>query len=99
MRISDWSSDVCSSDLFAESLGEGRVLGGGQRPEAEGAVDVNPGAGAPRPLDDLGSRIEAARVHVAGLDADDGGAGDGGQSVGAQAPLPVRLDPPHPLAP
>src|SRR3546814_7092808 len=27
MRISDWSSDVCSSDLFAEALGGGEVDG------------------------------------------------------------------------
>src|SRR3546814_7056310 len=27
MRISDWSSDVCSSDLFAASCRQGRALG------------------------------------------------------------------------
>src|SRR3546814_2201002 len=27
MRISDWSSDVCSSDLFGRGLGEGEVAG------------------------------------------------------------------------
>src|SRR3546814_1220860 len=30
MRISDWSSDVCSSDLNYESAGLERVLRGGQ---------------------------------------------------------------------
>src|SRR3546814_20195093 len=50
MRISDWSSDVCSSDLFlgAGQLGDGRRLAGARRrlaglpariaPEAEGAL-------------------------------------------------------------
>src|SRR3546814_8431623 len=33
MRISDWSSDVCSSDLaIARPPGRGRVHGGGRRP-------------------------------------------------------------------
>src|SRR3546814_13234460 len=31
MRISDWSSDVCSSDLNAAGAGSGRASGRGQR--------------------------------------------------------------------
>src|SRR3546814_14340057 len=31
MRISDWSSDVCSSDLFADRILVGRRLRGGER--------------------------------------------------------------------
>src|SRR3546814_19588964 len=34
MRISDWSSDVCSSDLFVEILQDGQGLG-----EHDAAVD------------------------------------------------------------
>src|SRR3546814_3945947 len=34
MRISDWSSDVCSSDLFVEAAGEHPVIGGRIRPVA-----------------------------------------------------------------
>src|SRR3546814_18225918 len=36
MRISDWSSDVCSSDLRQLGGGEGDEIGGGQRPEVTG---------------------------------------------------------------
>src|SRR3546814_14627341 len=41
MRISDWSSDVCSSDLLAPSdqpVGECRILVGEQRGGEEGGV-------------------------------------------------------------
>src|SRR3546814_13941352 len=43
MRISDWSSDVCSSDLHARQKGYGSVLGGrdiGRRHIARHGVDV-----------------------------------------------------------
>src|SRR3546814_15328284 len=48
MRISDWSSDVCSSDLFAQPLdhGEQRIVGGDRRvdpqPPARQAHDRHP---------------------------------------------------------
>src|SRR5207248_2619331 len=40
-------------------------------PQPERAVDVHPGAGGVRPLDNLGDGIERTRVHVSRLDADD----------------------------
>src|SRR3546814_20225917 len=39
MRISDWSSDVCSSDLFARIARLGNVIVGAEL-EADDAVDV-----------------------------------------------------------
>src|SRR3546814_3045130 len=39
MRISDWSSDVCSSDLVVERLGRGRI-GGHQFVPDRGAVGI-----------------------------------------------------------
>src|SRR3546814_11085572 len=57
MRISDWSSDVCSSDLHrtprrrARRLGAQRaedlVVEGGARPLGLRALPVRPGGGAP----------------------------------------------------
>src|SRR3546814_18932638 len=54
MRISDWSSDVCSSDLLVEyeqSAGIGRLIL--NRPEAGNAVN-------PALIADLGNAVEAA---------------------------------------
>src|SRR3546814_7496331 len=60
MRISDWSSDVCSSDVAAE-LGlhflELRVI--------EGKTET--GLAAERQLDDLQQVARAAHHHVVGL--------------------------------
>src|SRR3546814_20467858 len=66
MRISDWSSDVCSSDLLAARLDDGRHrhAGGGQRRDAAvGAVVV----GEERDL--------AARRDAVALDIDPPGIG------------------------
>src|SRR3546814_15779186 len=41
MRISDWSSDVCSSDLLFERTS---VVGGGRRVDDDGFADVEPDA-------------------------------------------------------
>src|SRR3546814_7429977 len=70
----------CPTRRSSGLLGERRVLGGGQGPEPEGAVDMDPGAGPPRPGDDLGGRVEGAGIHVARLQADDGRAVDGRQA-------------------
>ncbi len=53
----------------------------GGRPEAEGAVDVDPGARPPGGVADRVERVDGAGVHVAGLGADDGGAGPGREHV------------------
>src|SRR3546814_4602832 len=45
MRISDWSSDVCSSDLFLEHLEAEMLERGddiGQRERADRAIDLEP---------------------------------------------------------
>src|SRR3546814_7696208 len=70
MRISDWSSDVCSSDLLADGID--------QRLDRTGFVDVEPAsmaAGRSQALADRG------RARVAGRGADDGRA-PGGEFVG-----------------
>src|SRR3546814_21083832 len=68
MRISDWSSDVCSSDLVAdlvlafqvaEALGDAPGAGDGPR-VAEDAV-VEPGAG-----DDVGEKPGVGRAEAVG---------------------------------
>ena len=51
-----------------------RRRGGG--PEAEGAVDVDPGVALAGPVDDRFERVEGAGVHFAGLGDDDRGAVD-----------------------
>src|SRR3546814_2002838 len=48
MRISDWSSDVCSSDLFGGEEGAARG-GGGRRDRRSGGPRARPAPG-PRPL-------------------------------------------------
>src|SRR3546814_17160544 len=40
MRISDWSSDVCSSDLAAIALGVDRVLSSGGAPTAIEGIET-----------------------------------------------------------
>src|SRR3546814_15921791 len=57
MRISDWSSDVCSSDLFAPAgPGRGRWAGRGR------SVVVRPPAGRPGLADVL--QVAADRLHL-----------------------------------
>src|SRR3546814_2959956 len=53
MRISDWSSDVCSSDLQgSRAAGEGReCAGGGDRRRGEGGAQPPGGGDRDRPVD------------------------------------------------
>jgi hypothetical protein len=53
---------------------------------------VHPGAGRARPVDDRARRVEGARVHVAGLEADDAAVVEVRERVGAHASLAVRGD-------
>ena len=67
-------------------IGGGIVGGGG--PEAEGAIDVDPGIGLFGELDEFG-RVEGAGVDVAGLETDESGLGEGGKGVGTHAALGI----------
>ena len=75
------------------AVGEVRAARGSRRPQTERAVDVAPGAVRAAGRDDLGERVERARVHVAGLGADDGREVGAGQRLaeraGAHAALAV----------
>ena len=53
---------------------EMRQLRAGCRPQSEGPVDVQPATGGMRGSSNLGEGVEAARVNVPGLGADDDGA-------------------------
>ncbi len=70
--------------------------GRGGGPEAEGAVNVQPGTALLSQCGDFGERIDCAGVDVAGLSADDAGslmrAQVVGQRVGAHAALVVGRD-------
>src|SRR3546814_17365477 len=41
MRISDWSSDVCSSDLFEEAMNDSGLIGMAASPTTADESDVN----------------------------------------------------------
>src|SRR3546814_14159756 len=58
MRISDWSSDVCSSDLHAPAASFGRY---GRGDEARFRLAARGGGGAQRP-DDRGDTPRGARA-------------------------------------
>ena len=73
-----------------------RGRGGG--PQAEGAVDVEPGAGGAGGVADGGERIAGAAVDVAGLRANDGAVVERRQAVGAHAALRVGGHDDHALA-
>src|SRR3546814_15244474 len=60
MRISDWSSDVCSSDLNAEL----RVRGAAIPAEARGTIAVDAFCDL-APRDDLDAAIETAERNLA----------------------------------
>src|SRR3546814_18271630 len=63
MRISDWSSDVCSSDLRASGLLEGRVA---RVPEGRrrGPADLHPGLAGGEPGADRKSVVSGTSVSV-----------------------------------
>ena len=75
-----------------EAIREMAVVGGRGGEEAEGAIDVDPGAGFVGDFADFGGGVEGAGVDVAGLDADDGGFVERGEGVGAHAALPIDGD-------
>src|SRR3546814_12445529 len=65
MRISDWSSDVCSSDLAAQPAGRLRVVGDA-RGEGVGGVDQQVDALAPQVVGQGLDPTEAADAQAAG---------------------------------
>ncbi len=75
-----------------EAGGEMAVVGRHGGEEAEGAIDVDPGAGFVGDFADFRCRVEGAGVDVAGLDADDGVSVEGREGVGAHAALAVDGD-------
>src|SRR3546814_5724788 len=67
MRISDWSSDVCSSDLLAHRGAKVDVAQVGRddrHPYLVGAVDLAGTDG----LDHVGHRVQGHRARAAGID-------------------------------
>src|SRR3546814_3745104 len=80
MRISDWSSDVCSSDLQLLALGDGALAG--RQAGAVGAAHVDVPAG------DLllgGRRAEAERLVRGRLGLGEGRQGEGDDEQGGEA--------------
>src|SRR3546814_9850770 len=78
MRISDWSSDVCSSDLWNSGLdsnGDGRVTAGEASDAVRGRVDGN--------IDEGGSTVPDKP-------SDPGDGGDTGSNPGNGASYTVR---------
>ena len=72
-----------------EAVGEMAVVGGHGGEEAEGAVDVDPGAGLVGDCADFVCGVEGSGVDVASLDAGDGVFVEGREGVGAHAALAV----------
>src|SRR3546814_7321021 len=105
MRISDWSSDVCSSDLRGRWTGPVEALGADPAP-APLIVDALFGVGLSRPLADhlatrlrrfAGRRVLAVDV-PSGVDAD--GLHDWTPPLGADVTLALgALKPAHVLLP
>src|SRR3546814_16837779 len=92
MRISDWSSDVCSSDLGVANVAPVERFDGGTAEEAKGAVEVG--------AEDLQHALHPGLARGEGEDpgpADHrraGAQGDGAGDVGAAADAPVAEHPP-----
>src|SRR3546814_7682867 len=87
MRISDWSSDVCSSDLAVEQLRHGRP-GVGLGPRAAAQGDQRAG------LFDTG-REQAARAVVleaAAVEVDAGGEQGRGEGVAAETAVAFAVE-------
>jgi len=77
------SPGIRVSDSFSE-MGAGRGRGG---PETERAIDVDPRSGPMSDSTNFRDRIERSGVHVAGLDTNDGGAGDRRELIGQHSTL------------
>src|SRR3546814_4518128 len=96
MRISDWSSDVCSSDLEEQGR-EARDRGGGRQPDEEDAWHQELGDAKHRGGDqpDPG-RVDAVEIHCAGPSNGPGRlpAGGGGTVFPASAPRASSPIPP-----
>ena len=56
---------------FEETAQQMGSLRGSGRPQAEGAIDVDPGSRFPSTGTDLRGGIEGSRIHVARLNTDD----------------------------
>src|SRR3546814_9302770 len=86
MRISDWSSDVCSSDLAHDRSGQHRLAGARLAYDAEGAAPFE-AEGHP-----VHSGDDAARRHERGAEVIDleEGAGMGVRSGQDAAPAPAH---------
>src|SRR3546814_16477473 len=87
MRISDWSSDVCSSDLDVEDLTGGEQLLAAERSWEAGGVELDNSAAGKKPVGEAfgpggvdGKRL--AMVVEIGEGDEDIGAGEQGVSGG-----------------
>src|SRR3546814_6373143 len=80
MRISDWSSDVCSSDLVVKTRGHGR----GSRIPGAGTAYPGPGGRHEDPRDHVvPGRRRARRPGACAAGARGGGAAAAGRAAGA----------------
>src|SRR3546814_2677692 len=98
MRISDWSSDVCSSDLFDIGLGVASFASnvsdgnyGAAALDAVGVVVDSAAAAVPVLPGGVGTAIKAARVADKAADAAKGAAG-GARAGKAHTRAANRLD-------
>src|SRR3546814_18111338 len=86
MRISDWSSDVCSSDLGPAGLADGRLIEPVALGDEGGFGRAQAVAGGRLGVEEL--RIAAGRALAGLLGAHGGGEGDLGEGAGHDlAPL------------
>src|SRR3546814_13815374 len=95
MRISDWSSDVCSSDLLARGQ---QVLGLAPVDIGDGYVGQMDDRRAP-PADVEGPDLDAAPGRGRGTVADPGGAAGQGEGAGRHAGGDHHCDPSAPAEP
>src|SRR3546814_16183077 len=91
MRISDWSSDVCSSDLAVERAGGGRIEGVDRQRRFARARDAgDAGEGAERELRIDIPEVVGARALDGEVLARDGKSVVSGKSVSVSVDLGVR---------
>src|SRR3546814_20260042 len=81
MRISDWSSDVCSSDLLADEAGRQRNAGQRQQHRGQDRREIRT---APEQAAIIVDRIGIAFSHRTGTERDDAERADRGDDVGQQ---------------